>query len=89
MAGYELALKPSVEKDLAKLSTEIAARVIRRMEMLEQHPLPRQALKLEGSEHLYRVRVGGYRIIYSFDASRKQIAVHYVRHRREAYRRLG
>jgi len=48
--------------------------------------MPVQAIKLKGTEGLYRVRVGDYRIIYEVDASAKIILIHYVRHRREVYR---
>jgi mRNA-degrading endonuclease RelE of RelBE toxin-antitoxin system len=32
--------------------------------------------------------MGDYRIIYGVDKGAKQITVHYVRHRSEAYRKL-
>jgi mRNA-degrading endonuclease RelE of RelBE toxin-antitoxin system len=34
----------------------------------------------------YRLRVGDYRIIYSFDAARNEIPLLAVGHRRETYR---
>ncbi|MBI1802239.1 MAG: type II toxin-antitoxin system RelE/ParE family toxin [Chloroflexi bacterium] len=88
MASYSVILKPSVEKDLRALPKLNLARVIRRIEQLRTEPITRQALKLSGAEQLYRVRVGDYRIIYEVDSQRRQILVHYVRHRREAYRGL-
>ena len=51
-------------------------------------PLPRQSSKLQGAERLYRLRVGDYRIVYEVDTAALQITIHYVRHRREVYRRL-
>jgi mRNA interferase RelE/StbE len=45
-------------------------------------------LKLTGAERLYRIRVGDYRIIYEVNTEARVIIVHYVRYRREAYRRL-
>lgn len=89
MAAYKVTLKPAVERDLAELPRELVARVLKRIEILEEHPFPRQALKLEGAEGLYRIRVGDYRIIYGVDTLQKEIVVHYVRHRREAYRGLS
>jgi mRNA-degrading endonuclease RelE of RelBE toxin-antitoxin system len=32
------------------------------------------------------IRVGDYRVIYGIDEDAKQVTVHYVRHRRDAYR---
>ncbi len=88
MALYDIILKPSVEKDLRVLSATARARVLARLEHLREEPMPRQAVKLAGGEAWYRVRVGNYRIIYGVDAHARQITVHYVRHRREAYRNL-
>lgn len=86
MAVYNISLKPSVEKDLRPLPKSIVARVIEQIEALKTTPIPRQALKLSNAERLYRIRVGDYRIVYEVDTKAKQVLIHYVRHRREAYR---
>ena len=88
MAAYKVAFKASVDKDLADLPKNLVARVWQRFELLKQQPFPRQALKLEGSEGLYRMRVGDYRIIYGVDVHAKEVVIHHVRHRREVYRSL-
>ena len=79
---------PSVEKDLRSLPKPAIERVVNRMELLADDPFPRQALKLQGGEQLYRLRVGDYRIVYAVDQDAKEVIVHYVRHRREVYRQL-
>ena len=89
MAYYEVTFKPSVGKDLANLSRELVARVLKRVEALKEQPFPKQALKLEGSEGLYRLRVGDYRIIYAVEIRPKRVVIHHVRHRREVYRGLS
>jgi len=61
---------------------------MKRIGKLETDPLPRQAVKLSGTEQLYRVRVGDYRIIYDVDTQDKLVTIHYVRHRREGCRAL-
>ena len=88
MAEYKIAFKASVNKDLTNLPKNLVARVWRRVELLKQQPFPKQAVKLEGSEGLYRLRVGDYRIIYGVDVRARQVVIHYVRHRREVYRSL-
>ena len=57
MADYKVTFKASVDKDLANLPKQLVLRVWQRLEILKQQPFPRQALKLEGSEGLYRLRV--------------------------------
>jgi mRNA interferase RelE/StbE len=61
---------------------------MKRIEALKDEPFPRQSIKLAGAEQLYRLRIGDYRVIYGVDVEVKQIIVHYVRHRRDAYRPL-
>lgn len=86
MASYKVTPKPSVEKDLRSLSKSAIARVVKSLERLSEYPFPRHALKLEGGEGLYRLRVGDYRVIYSVSPEGREIIVHHVRHRREVYR---
>jgi mRNA interferase RelE/StbE len=63
-------------------------RLLLRIEVLAAEPLPRQSVKMTGAEHLYRLRVGDYRIIYGVDHEARLVTVHHIRHRREAHRRL-
>jgi len=88
MASYKVTPKPSVEKDLRSLPKSAIARVIKSWQGLAEEPYPRQAIKLEGGEQLYRLRVGDYRVVYSVDQNAKEVIVHYVRHRRDVYRTL-
>jgi mRNA interferase RelE/StbE len=75
-----------VEKDLRSLPKSALLRVVKSLELLGENPFPRQALKLEGGEQLYRLRVGDYRVVYSVNQKMREVVVHYVRHRREVYR---
>ena len=88
MASYEIAFKPSVEKDLRTVSAKVRARILARIAGLREEPFPRQAIKLAGGQAWYRLRVGDYRIVYGVDFGTRQVVVQYVRHRRDAYRRL-
>lgn len=76
MDYYNISLKPSVEKDLRRLPKAVVAQVMRRIEKLESEPLPQQAVKLSVAEHLYRVRVGDYRIVYEVNSKVRQVMIH-------------
>lgn len=88
MATYRISFKPSVEKDLRRLLPSVRERVADRIEELVNDPFPRGATKLAGAEHLWRIRVGDYRVIYEVDQNDQVVVVYYVRHRRDAYRIL-
>jgi mRNA interferase RelE/StbE len=88
MPGYEVRLKSSVEKDLRDLPSNVKRRVLERIESLAVSPLPRGSVKRSGAERLHRLRVGEYRIVYEVDHTAREIKIHYVRHRRDAYRLL-
>jgi mRNA interferase RelE/StbE len=88
MAAYNVVPKPSVEKDLRSLPKTVLTRVMKAIEGLGSEPFPRQTTKLEGSNALFRIRVGDYRIIYEVNRAKREVTIHYVRHRRDAYRKL-
>ena len=88
MPAYRVVVKPSVEKDLRSVRPAVVARVFAVIDELREEAFPRGCVKLVGTEGLYRVRLGQYRVIYAVDGSARLITVHYVRHRREVYRVL-
>ena len=88
MARYRILLKPSVEKDVRVIPKRTVGRLLLQIEGLAADPFPPKSAKLAGAEALYRLRVGDYRIIYAVDTTAFAVTVHYVRHRRAAYRGL-
>lgn len=88
MAYYKVVFKPSVEKDLPALPKATRLRAMVRIDALSENPFPPDLMKLSGAEKLYRIRIGDYRVVYEVDPKARRITVHYVRHRREVYRRL-
>ena len=88
MASFDVILKRSAERDLRSLPPAMVRRVVERVEALAEEPFPPQTVRLSGTQSLYRVRVGDYRVVYEVRTVTRQIVIHYVRHRREVYRRL-
>lgn len=86
MGSFEVKFKRSAEKDLRRLPKQLITRVIAQIEALTENPFPHQAVKLTDTERLYRIRVGEYRVIYEVDSKAHKVIVHYIRHRRDAYR---
>lgn len=88
MASYKIEFKRSSEQDIRKISPPIIVKILEKIELLTTDPFPRQSLKLSGSEAVYRLRVGDYRVIYEVDPVDMLVIVHYVRHRKDAYRKF-
>lgn len=55
---------------------------------LSSDPFPHESRKLTGAEHLFRIRVGDYRIIYEVIQEDKVITIIYIRHRSSAFKKL-
>ena len=86
--AYKILLKPSVEKDLRKIPAAIVQTIFSAIEKLAYNPCKPPDKRLTGSVRTWRRRVGNYRIIYEFDSATETIIVHYIRHRREVYRKF-
>jgi mRNA interferase RelE/StbE len=86
MDEYEIVFARSARRELENLPESLAARVLRRIERLARTPRPRGCRKLTGSENLWRIRVGDYRVVYAIDDVQRLVDVNAVRHRRDAYR---
>ena len=88
MADYSVTFARSARKELEKIPTSVAQRIIERIEALTKIPRPSGVIKLQGNKNLWRIRIGDYRVIYSIDELARVIDVSVVRHRRDAYRDL-
>ena len=88
MGDYAITFARSARKDLEKLPSSIAQRIMARIEALMKVPRPPGAVKLQGHKNLWRMRIGDYRAIYSIDDSSRGIDISAVRNRRDAYRDL-
>jgi mRNA interferase RelE/StbE len=88
MADYSVTFARSARKELEKLPSSIARRIIEHIEALLINPRTTRSVKLQGNRNLWRIRVGDYRVIYRIDNSARVIDVSIIRHRRDAYRDL-
>jgi len=84
--GYRLTYKASVKKDLRKLAVTARRAVVRRILILAEEPRPTSATKLQGSDDLYRIRQGDYRIVYSINDQIVTIEIIKIGHRKDVYR---
>jgi mRNA interferase RelE/StbE len=86
MASFRIEWKQSAKKELRKLPDQARHRILAVVDGLKEDPRPPGSKKLVGVEQTYRIRVGDYRVIYSFHASALCVEVIRVADRKVAYR---
>ena len=87
MALYKVVWKRSAKKELRKLDKQVILRILQAVESLAKDPLRLGSKKLVGSNSIYRIRVGDYRIIYTIESSILTVEIIKVGHRGQVYRK--
>jgi len=84
--SYNVEFTPAGLDSLEELTSTIQERILRKIRWLSENfdDVTPQALSANLSG-LFKLRVGDYRIIYSFDAEMEIITIHEVGHRRDIY----
>lgn len=85
---YAIEFTPTAVKDLKALPKAILKKIDARIASLANNPQPGDVKKLQGSDDLYRIRVGDYRIVYTIEDGKLIIVVVRIGHRKEIYRLL-
>ena len=86
MAFFDLQWRKSTRKDLRRIPREAVSRIVAAVAKLAEEPLPHGSEKLTGSERIYRIRVGDYRVVYELLRDAKIVEIQRVRHRKDVYR---
>lgn len=61
---YEVRITPTALKQLARVPKAARSRIDAHLLTLAENPRPQGVKKLEGSDDLYRIRVGDCRVLY-------------------------
>ncbi len=86
----QIELTPTAEEDLRRLGSVAARRVIAKLQSLEENADTLRHRALTGTwKGVFKLRVGDYRVLYTREAPKRRIVVHFVRHRREIYKMGG
>lgn len=78
------------EKDYKNLERRVKNKVNEVVHALSQSAFPRpyDIKKIKGRKHVYRIRLGDYRIVYYVDVEQGAIAVLKIDKRSRVYKRL-
>jgi mRNA interferase RelE/StbE len=83
---YQIEFEKQAAKQFRALSDLVQQRILPKIDALASDPRGIGSVKLAGTEDLYRIRVGDYRIIYSIQDDLLLILVVKIGHRRDVYR---
>ena len=86
MPDVQLQFARSARKELESLPAGVVGRILPRIESLIGDPRPAGCKKLVGTNDLWRIRIGNYRVIYSIRERILTIEIIAGRHRSDAYR---
>ncbi len=84
MPNYTVVLTRKAQKQLDKLSDNIAQPIIEAITRLEENPRPAGFKKLKGRDG-YRIRIGNYRIIYDIFDTELIVDIITLGHRKDIY----
>ena len=86
MVPFSIKWKSSAKKELKKIDRTEISKILSDIEKLATELYPTNYKKLLGTEHIYRIKIGNYRVIYSIENNELIIEIIRVRHRKEVYR---
>lgn len=85
MPNYTIFLTKKAQKQLDKLTNNVADPIINAIANLENEPRPNGSIKLKGREG-YRIRIGNYRVIYEIQDKELIIDIIALGHRKDIYK---
>ena len=87
MVAYKVNFTPKGREGLGRLDKAVAQRILDKIRWLSQNVEDVHPLSLKGKySDVYKLRVGDWRVLYTFYPAEKVITIHLVRHRRDIYR---
>jgi mRNA interferase RelE/StbE len=83
---YRVEISPRAAKQIRALSRQAQVRISAALGKLQTDPRPPECKRLTGSDGLYRIRVGDYRIVYSIEDDVLLVLVATIGHPSDVYR---
>src|SRR5215469_10306717 len=68
---YAVVFARSAQRELQALDRVVAGRILKRIEALSREPRPPGCKKLEGTDNLWRIRVGDWRVVSAIHDARR------------------
>lgn len=71
---------------LKKADIQLAKRILKKIEQLQEDPVGHEVKRIVGSELLFRVRIGQYRVLYEVDYQGNLIGIIKIDKRSRIYK---
>ncbi len=82
---FSLFFSNQAEKFLDKCDKELRDRVLDKIKLLQNEPVPHKAVRVKGEENQFRIRIGDYRALYDIYWKENRILVIKVDKRGRVY----
>jgi mRNA interferase RelE/StbE len=87
---YRVEWTKQATRDMGKIRNEkVRRQIMERVSELAENPRPRGSMLLKGKKDLRRVRVGGWRIVYTVIDGELRVVVIYIGDRKDIYRKIA
>lgn len=84
---YEVVFSRSAAKLTRSLPKSHREKLRRILEAMKDNPFSQPYRKIRGETNLYRIRLGGFRVLYEIDDQRKRVVVLKIDRRSRVYKR--
>ena len=85
--AYKVEFKPKAIEEISDIERVVAQRILEKTKWLSENVDAITPQPLTGElKGLFKLRVGDYRVIYSFSQEKNLLTVHLIGHRRDIYR---
>ena len=84
--SYTVIIKKTAQKQILKLPKPYFEKVKKAILSLETFPRPHGCIKLTGTDNIYRIRVGPYRIVYSIEDKLLIVEIFDIDDRKDVYK---
>jgi mRNA interferase RelE/StbE len=85
---YKIKIAEDAAKFIRGQTQRVQRQLLAKIKKLSQDPYPQTSVKLHGTNSLYRIVSGYYRIIYTVKHKEVTVLVLRIAHRKEVYQNL-
>lgn len=82
---FDVELSNQADKFLRKCPEELHGRITEKIEELRNEPFPSGSIALQGSDKIYRIRVGDYRLVYAIHPEHNLLRIFDIDKRSRVY----